>query len=180
MLFSLFFSNKIKVQTCFWNSENGKLFVKTFLIFENVKYFLKYLTKICEKEQGRMQVENNLNFIPLRVVCCKPFKTVILQCTRAGWWHWQICFALEVVVFYNIFFLPSNKCTHRYLLLISIGFSQLTFWFSVRPLLLLCNHVAKSGSYNRILFKEPNLWLEWKQIKRCRTRMVKEFEATWE
>lgn len=82
----ILFKQKQWANLRFWNSgENGKLFMKTPLIFENAKYFLKYFTKIYEKEQGRMQVENNLNFIPVRAVCYKPFRIVILLCTRAGW-----------------------------------------------------------------------------------------------
>lgn len=64
----------------FWNSgKKGELFMKTALIFENAKYFLKYFTKIYDKETREMQVQNHLNFLCLTVVWCyKPFQVVKL------------------------------------------------------------------------------------------------------
>lgn len=152
--------------------------MKTALIFENTKYFLKYLTKIYDKETREMQVQNHRNFLPLMVVwCCKPFQVVKLyvqeQIVDTGkyvlLWKWLCSITC---------FLRHNKYTHRYPFFVDLP--QFTFWFYIRSLPLLYNHFVKSDFYNCILLKHLNLWLELKQIKSCRMKMVKGFEALWE
>lgn len=113
---------------CFYNSgEKSDLFVETFLIFENAGLFSSILLRLMKKKQGRLQVQNTQNFIPLRVVCYKPFKMTTLL-TRADHWPWPIWFALEVVVLYTFFFLPIIVI-YKILTFIFIAFYHFTIWF---------------------------------------------------
>lgn len=73
-----------------------------------------------------MQVQNHLNFLPLMMLQAVPDGDVISA--RADCGHWQMCFTIEVVVFYIMFFLSIINI-HRYPFLFSLLFPSSLFDF---------------------------------------------------
>lgn len=124
------FQTKAMDKLVFWNSgKKGELFMKTALIYENAKYFLKYFTKIYDKETREMQVQNHLNFLPLTVVCCcKPFQVVKLyvqeQIVDTGRYVLLLKWLCSITCFPR-----NNKYTHRYPFLFSLIFPSSLFDF---------------------------------------------------